>query len=307
VVSDFFLPAEVRLTEQERALMNAMLHGLIDHVADELRARLDPASASACAAQASELVSDLTRAGLLQDHDLVAVLLRRADVQRLAQGASGGRSRVQRWTASDDSDLASAAMALVAARGRGRDRFGRAALDLADLPPVLAEGLVQMVAAALGRRCSEPSDAAIARAAADLVGATPTTPRLAEIEERLAALLGSEGRREGGLAVALANDGDAPLLAAILGLEADIPVEEAFRLLIGGGDLLALLLRLARLPRREAAALLAHAGPALGIGDPVAAIELFDALPDEQVKAARTELALPSAYRRARLVLDRNG
>ncbi len=307
IAADFFLAPDVRLTEQERALMTAMLHGLVDHIADELRARLDPASAIACAAGAAELVGDLTAAGLLQDEALVAVLLRRADIQRLSLSSPGGRSRLQRWTADANADIAAAAMALVAARGRSRDRFGRAALDLGDLPVGLAQRLVQVVAAALGRRCSVPSDGAVAAVAADLLRARSPGPRLSELETALAATLGPDGRREPGLAVALASDGDAGVLAAILAAEADILPGEAWRCLLGGGEQIALLLRLAGLARSEAAALLAHAGPALGIGDPVKGIERFDALVEAQVAAARLELSLPTAYRQARKLLDRHG
>ena len=307
IAADFFLAPDVRLTEQERALMTAMLHGLVDHVADELRARLDPASALACAAGAAELVGDLTAAGLIQDEALVAVLLRRADVQRLALGAPGGRSRLQRWTADADADIAAAAMALVAARGRGRDRFGRAALDLGDLPIGLAQRLVQVVAAALGRRCTVPSDHAVASAAADLLRARSPSPRLADLESALAAELGAEGRREPGLVVALASDGDVPLLAAILAIEGGILPDEAWRCLLGGGEQVALLLRLGGLARPEVAALLAHAGPALGIGDPVKGIERFDVLTEAEVAGARLELSLPTAYRQARRLLDRHG
>lgn len=307
VVQDFFLPLDARLTEQERALMTAMLHGLIERIADELRARLDDDRAQSCAATAAELIADLSRASLLQDETLVGVLLRRADVQRLAQTGHGGRTTLQRWTAHEDGEIAAAAMAVVTARGRGRDRYGRAALDLGDLPPVLAQGLVLAVAAALGARCSEPSDVEVASAAAQIIRERPEPATVEELEVALALALGPDGRRAPGLLVALAQDGEAPMIAALLSVEAGIAADEAWRSLLAGGEQVALLLRLANVPRIEAAAFLANAGPALGLGDPVQAIEQFDRLAPDDVEAVRRELVLPPSYRRAKAILHRRG
>jgi hypothetical protein len=302
-----FLSPHDRLTEQERSLMSAMLHGLIERIAVELRARLSPAVATACPAGPAELIADLTRAGLIQDEALVGLLLRRADTQRLASAGRGGRSTLQHWTADPDAALAAAAMTLVAARGRGRDRFGRVALDLSDLPAPLAYGLVVAVAAALGLRCEEPSDAEMAGAIDGLLATRAETASLEQLEAALVEALAGEGRKAPGLLVALAEEGEAPIIAAILAAEARIPAEEAWSALLGGADSVALLLRLAGVSREEAAALLAAAGPALGIGDPVRAIEAYDALSVDMVEAARAELVLPAAYRNARRIISRHG
>ena len=307
VVQDLFLAPDARLTEQERSLMSAMLHGLIERIAVELRARLSPVDAAACAAGPAELIADLTRAGLIQDEALVALLLRRADIQRLASAGRSGRSTLQRWTADEDAAVAAAAMTLVAARGRSRDRFGRVALDLSDLPAPLAYGLVAAVAAALGLRSNEPSDAGIAQAIGGLLSTRTETPSLEQLETALVEALAAEARQAPGLLVALAEEGEAPILAAILAAEARIPSEEAWFALLGGADSVALLLRLAAVRRMEAAALLAAAGPALGIGDPVRAIEAYDALEPDMVEAARAEFALPAAYRNARRIIGRHG
>jgi hypothetical protein len=307
IVQDLFLEPEARLTEQERSLMGAMLHGLVERIAVELRARLSHTAADACAAGPAELIADLARAGLIQDEKLVGLLLRRADSQRLASAGRGGRSTLQRWTAAADADLAAAAMILVTTRGRGRDRFGRVAIDLSDLPAPLAAGLVMTVGAALGLRCKLPSDPEIAAATTDLLSTWTERTSLEELEAALAEALGSEGRRTPGLLVALAEEGEAPILSAILAAEAEVTADEAWSALLGGAEEVALLLRLASVHRPEVAAFLAAAGPALGIGDPVRAIDAYDALSTETVEAVRAELALPAAYRNARRLISRRG
>ena len=90
---DFFLNPEERLSEQERALMTAMLHGLILDIADELRAALPATSAVANDDDNSELVTELSAAGLLDDPQLIELLLRRAGVEQIASAVKARNGR----------------------------------------------------------------------------------------------------------------------------------------------------------------------------------------------------------------------
>src|SRR6185503_18153800 len=76
---DFFLDPAKRLTEQERALMTAMLHCLVSDIADAIRAALPSGRIAANDEGDAALVAALTSSGLLDEPALMALLLRRAD------------------------------------------------------------------------------------------------------------------------------------------------------------------------------------------------------------------------------------
>src|SRR5437764_12512328 len=78
VRADFFLDPAERLTEQERALMTAMLHGLVGDTADELRALLPNGWAAANDEGNLDLIEALRTTRLLDRPALIALLLRRA-------------------------------------------------------------------------------------------------------------------------------------------------------------------------------------------------------------------------------------
>ena len=98
---DFFLDADQRLNEQERAVMTAMLHGLVSDIADEIRAALPARSAVANDEDNSELIADLRASACSTPCD--RSLLRRADdehttaVKRVMLGETGGSCRL--WSA----------------------------------------------------------------------------------------------------------------------------------------------------------------------------------------------------------------
>src|ERR1700741_2843629 len=84
VRADFFLDPVQRLTEQERALMTAMLHCLVGDLADEIRAAMPGGTAAANDGANLGLIETLSGARLLDRAALVRLLLRRADEERIA-------------------------------------------------------------------------------------------------------------------------------------------------------------------------------------------------------------------------------
>lgn len=309
VATDFFLDPAERLTEQERALMTAMLHGLVDTIADELRVRLPDDMAKACDVAGAALVAELSHAGLLQSEPLMSVLLRRADGSGVAQatGGQGGRALLQQWAADADGDVAAAAMALILGRTRAKDRFGRPTLGLGDLPQREAERLCHGIAAALARRCSGPAEVALADAAQELLRSHSDDQCLEALEQRLVGALRAAGRLDNELLIVLLEAGAVGLLSQVLAHLGAIRAEDAWDLLLGREESFALLLRLASLPRATAATLIGRAESALGLGDPIAAIERFDAISEVQASAERRRLALPLPFRQAQERLGRDG
>src|SRR5437762_9849867 len=71
---DFFLDPAKRLTEQERALMTAMLHCLVRDVADAIRAALPTGRVAANDERDAELIEALTTSGLRDEPGLSALL-----------------------------------------------------------------------------------------------------------------------------------------------------------------------------------------------------------------------------------------
>ncbi|MDP9162833.1 MAG: DUF2336 domain-containing protein [Pseudomonadota bacterium] len=308
---DFFLDPAARLSEQERALMTAMLDDLVVTIADEIIVGLPQGLDTLGGEGHDDLIARLWASGLLDRPPLVALLLRRADEQRLSatlhlRQSSGRPPLVQRWVADADGDLAACAMALVIARGRRRDRYGQGRLLFDDLPAEDAVALVNAVAAALAAPL--PHLPAIARALAD--GATALLARHDEGERidamlaGLVRLLENTGRLDDTLAEDAAGEGEVALLSALLARRAAVPEEIAWDHLVAGGEgRLVLLARLAGLARQTAARLVAELGMLTGITDPAADMARFDRLGAEAVEDARGEWRLPIAYREARVRL----
>ena len=309
VRADFFLNPAERLTEQERALMTAMLHSLVGDVADELRAALPPGWLPANDDCNAALVEELTAANLLDDPALIALLLRRADEERIASGArarSGRRDArvLQGLVSHEDGAVSAAAMALILARGRRRDRFGQCLVSLDDLADQAAQRLVQSVAAALRRelatRRAGEADAMLAEAGADLLARRDPQRGVDALTAALVALLDETTALNSELLLAAAHEGEIGFLAQVIARGAGVPIEASLaELLSGDPQRVMALFRVADASRALTAGLLAGIGDLIGIVDPAEAIGLFERMTDEEVSAVRAWLSSPPAYRSA--------
>lgn len=303
VRADFFLDPAERLTEQERALMTAMLHCLVAEIAGELRSAFPDRRVAGEGADHA-LVERLNRAGLLDDPQLISSLLRRADEERIASAAAvrSGRSeaRVLQGLVSDDSQAVSAAaMALILARGRRRDRLGQCLLLFDDLPRDTAVQLVHRVAAALKQE-GGIADRELAVAAAKVAARHDPAKSTDHLAAALVEALGDRDGAGNELLLASANEGELGLLAHLLARSAGIPPRVAAdELLSGDSDSIIKLLRLAKVPRPIAAGLVAAIGDLLGIDDPADSMLGFDALDNLALEQARELLLSDPAYRSA--------
>lgn len=312
---DFFLDPAKRLTEQERALMTAMLHCLVGDVASGLRAALPNGGLAANDEGDTALIAELTASGLLDDPELMALLLRRADEERIAIAArarSGRReARVLQGLVSHDyGAVAAAAMALILARGRRRDRFGQCLAALDDLTPSSADALVRAVAAGMRRELASArgvadADVELTQAAEQVLDHRDDERGVDALTAGLVHFLEESGGANDELVLGAANEGEVAFVAEVLARRTGVPAGSALDdLLSGNTRYLIALLRAAAASRELAAGMLAGIGDLLGIEDAAAAIDLFDGMSEAQVHAARSWLLTPPAYRAA---LDRLG
>ncbi len=307
---DFFLDSDKRLTEQERALMTAMLHDFVAGIADEIRAALPLGWAAANDESNASLVRELTAAGLLDEEALMRLLLRRADEQRIGTAARARAGRhearvIQGLVSHENGAVSAAAMALILARGRRRDRFGQVLIDFDDLEEASAEALVNAIAAALRRdiaavRGSAAADAELSGVAARLLARRDPSRGVDALTATLVRLLEHSGSPVSDLVLAAAQEGEAGFIAELLAQRTGISASQALdELLSGDSQRLMALLRIAGFSRELAAGLLASVGDLLGIANPGAAMGVFDSLTDEQLRAASVWLATSSSYRAA--------
>ncbi len=304
--ADFFLDDAHRLSEQERALMGAMLAGLIDSLADELLALVQPLLTARIEPVRQQIAARLWSEGGLASDGLVALLVRRSDEQRLMAGgrrSADGRGSVDQLVADADEGVAVAAMALTVARGRRRDRFGRIGIDFDDLPEADARDLVFRLAATArieAELAGQDADEDMARAADMLLSRRSPDQGLDRQSVSLATAMRAAQRDDSTEFDRLCVDGEAGLVAALLALRAGIDPSTGWCLLAEEGPREVMLLaRLAGSERSAAARLLATLGDSLGIPDPASAISIFDGLTNAEVEERRRWFRLPPSYRDA--------
>lgn len=314
---DFFLDPAGRLTEQERALMTAMLHCLVGDIADEIRASLPNMAVPANDEGNLAIVATLQSARLLDRIGIVRLLLRRADEERIATGAKSRIGRrearvVQGLVGHSDGAVAAAAMALIIARGRRRDRFGQCLLHFDDLPGEEARALVQFIAAALRSEIvsaagKAETDRLLTAASGQLLASHDPGSSIENLTATLVRLLGEEDDLSDELISGAGIEGEMNFVAHALarrsGVAGDVALEE---LLSGDSKRVMTLFRLGGLRRDTAAGLLAGIGDLLAIADAGHAIAQFDSIGDSDVADALSWLTADPAYQAAVGVLGNN-
>jgi hypothetical protein len=308
VRKDFFLDPRDRLTEQERALMTSMLAELLGTIAEEIRASLPIGFVAANDEDNQQLLRELSDAGLLDQSELIALLLRRADEERIAN-AIRARSNprggfLQALIADEDEAVSASAMALILARGRRRNRLGQPRIEFEDLPAGLAKTLVNAVAASLRQRvpglASKEGHLPFGSGARGLLQSRDHGKAVDSLTSALVKTLSKAGYLDERILEAAAEEGDVAFLSFALGERAGIGGGNAWDYLADGEDgQLVLLLRLAGVSRDFAAKLLALLGDFVGIVDLGTEIGRFDALDEAKARSVSEWLQLDPAYRAA--------
>lgn len=300
-MADFFLDEGSRLTDEERALMAALLRGLVADIADELIAALPPILGAKAERLRDGLYRRLRDAGLLTRAGVVSLLLRRADEQQLSGHANRSDETLAALVSDPDAVVAEAAMALTLARGRRRDKFGRLGAEFDDLAAEDAVALVNAVIAALSQ-IGEEAEQPLVTAAQLLLARHDEGRRLEAQVAQLARALEASGRAGDEMIRQLALDGDAALLVGLLARRSGVDQADAWRLFTGGEAMM--LARLAACERAAAAQMLAAFEPMAGAAAAERFIDRFDAIDDAAVEQRRRWLRLDPHYRSAREALD---
>lgn len=271
--TDLLLPERSRLTEWQRHTAAALLGRLIRSIEDALRAALASAFSEHQALHAALSSADLAialplleRAQVLRDPDLGTALVRRVEEHRYWRENGAGRARdmLATFIQDDDEEIASEAMAMLIARSRRFDRDQEPLLGHTDLAADLQHRLVWMVAAAIRQYVVQHHDlsvgaidAAIADTAGQMVASYDEGATLEASATRLARRLRDADRLGGDALAAMLDEGLLPLFVAGIAVRCALASDATWEILSdpqGRGP--SLLLRVAEVDRRDAAAIL---------------------------------------------------
>jgi hypothetical protein len=244
------------------------------------------------------------------------LLLRRADEEQISSAVKARQGRrdarfLQAFVSDEDPSISAAAMGLILARGRRRDRFGQLRLEFDDLSSGAASHVVQAVAGALRSRMAPgvqaaDADGELASAAKSLLAGHDPNKSFDRMTADLIGLINGAGRLDDELIAAAADEGEIGFMIESLAIRSGIPAREAVQLVLADNAAeLMLLLRMAGMSREFAARILAGPGELMGIADPGLEISRFDALSPLEVEAARAWLRLDLGYRRALTALGK--
>lgn len=298
--------------------MTAMLYRLVEDVASELQALL-PMEWLPANEDPDDMIQHLWRVGLLDGPELVEILLRRADEERIAAAVQARRgaqssSVIQPLVSSHDAEIAAAAMAVLVARGKRRDRYAQPLVELDDLSLQAATHLVNAIAAALCERkpASIPASEAkqvLCEAAAAVLARHDIGKSLDSLAAKLFVLLYRAGLLDEPWLRTAIDAGEIPVLAHGLATRSSLQVRLVLaELLSGDCKRIMLLLRVAGATREFAGHLLATLADLLGIRSEIDALRTFENLTPERVEAARAWLSLTPQFQEALKALgDGNG
>jgi uncharacterized protein (DUF2336 family) len=313
VAADLAVPPALRLTDWQRRAVASLFAALVRDLEDALRSilieRIGPEAPEALRAALGSaslpIALPLVEAGaLLTDAQLLPLLLRRAEEHRIA-AAGADHSLLATLAGDDDAAIAAEAMGLLIGLNGRFDAFQEPLVGRSDLPADLRHRLVWTVAAALRRYVIErhgldPAgvDAAIAAAAEAMIPSYDEADGVEARAMRLAGLLPARGRLHDEVTAQAAEEGNLPLLLALLAVRTGFGFEAAWDLLSdASGAGAPLLLRAAGLHRSAAATILFRLSP--GDEHAAKALDRFDTLAEGDVGRLLAPWRADPAYRAA--------
>lgn len=286
--------------------MTAMYAELVATLADEFTVLL--ADAEPANDEGERLFDRLWGAGLLDNTDIVRLLLRRAEEERISagirSGRQGGRQRfLQTLVGDEDPDLSASAMALILARGRRRDRFDAPRIHFDDLSAEAAHALANAIAAALRADLATRFDLAdaderLSAAAMTLLSRHDEGNRLEARVFDLAHAADRAARLDEELLRTALSEGEILFLVEALARRSGIAFDAAWDHLTGGAGKPALLLRLSGSSRDLAAEIIGTIAELVGV-EAESEIDAFDQISDERAEDVRRWLRLDPSYRSA--------